>query len=150
MATDTNLDASGDTDLRAWLSGVAGGLVAVILTGLVMQFAFDPTILSEDVPGAVGLAGLAGGWLVLLLSGALVGLLYAGIAALDPVAGYAILPNTGAFVGLVFGIVLWLLAVAVFGYDVTDLQALLGYALFGLVVGLVYGVSPYTGVPPTE
>lgn len=156
MASDTAETKTDRPEDRAWASGAAGGIVAAVLTGLIIQFAFDPAVLTESIPAAVGLSGLPAGWVVLLLFGAVLGLVYAAAAALDPVAEYAGVPGTGVAVGLAFGLVLWVLAVVVTpiwlgvvgvenGYDATNIRAVLGYALFGVVVGLVYALSPNTG-----
>lgn len=151
MATETG--AAEGTGARAWLTGAVGGLAGAAVTGLVIQFAFDPAIISAGVPAAIGTSGLAAGWVVLLLIGVVVGLVYAGLARLDPLAGWAAMPNTGAALGLGVGLVLWAVALVVVpllvggsigAYAVTT-RAVLSYALLGVVLGLVYGVSPYTG-----
>ena len=161
MASGTAETGTDRSDARAWASGAAGGVVAAVLTGLIIQFAFDPAVLTESIPSAVGFSGLAAGWVVLLLLGAVLGLAYAAAAGSDPLAEYAGVPGTGVAVGLAFGILLWVLAVVVTpiwlgvvgvenGYDVANLRAILGYALFGVVVGLVYALSPNTGPAATR
>lgn len=152
MATETG--AARETGAgRDWLSGAVGGLAGAVVTGVVIQLGFDASIISSDIPSAVGMSGLATGWVVLLAIGAVVGLVYAGLARLDPLAGWAAMPNTGAALGLGVGLVLWAVALVVVpllvggsigAYAVTT-RAVLSYALLGVVLGLVYGVSPYTG-----
>lgn len=154
MATETGAPAAG-AGARDLLSGAVGGLAGAVVTGVVIQVAFDPSIISGGVPAAVGASGLAVGWVVLLLIGVVVGLVYAGLATLEPLSGRAAMPNTGAALGLVYGLVLWALAVVAvpflvgggggIGAYAVSSRAVLAYALLGLVVGLVYGVSPYTG-----
>lgn len=156
MATETAGAVTGTGGPRAWLSGVLGGVLASIVTGIVVQIGFDATILSDAIPSVVGLSGLVAGWVVFLVVGAVAGLVYAGLASLELIARYAIVPGTGAPLGLVYGLVLWAVAVAAvalgFGAAGADAgsyalnaQAGLSYALFGLIIGLVYGMSPYTG-----
>lgn len=149
MATETG----SRLEPRAWLSGAVAGLVAAAVTGLVIQVAFDPSIVSSAIPSIVGASGLAAGWVVLLVIGVVAGLAYAAAVTVEPLSAWAALPNTGAALGLAFGIVLWVLAVilvpllvggSVGSYALT-LRGLLAYALLGIVVGLAYGVAPDTG-----
>lgn len=144
MATETTRD---------WLWGAVGGLAAALVTGLVIQLGFDASIISRDIPASVGTSGLAAGWVVLLAIGGVVGLVYAGIARIDPLSEWAARPNTGAALGLGFGLVLWVGALIVvpiivggsIGAYALTLRGALAYALLGVVVGLVYGVSPDAG-----
>lgn len=153
MATETGSATTEGTAARAWLTGAVGGLAGALVTGLVIQFAFDPAIISAGVPSGVGASGLAAGWAVLLAIGVVVGLGYAALTRVALLAELAAVPNTGAALGLAFGIVLWAIAViavplvvggSIGAYAVTS-RAVLAYALLGVVLGLVYGVSPYTG-----
>lgn len=148
--------ASAGGGLYGWLTGVGAGIVGGLVTGLVIQFAFDPAIISAGIPAVVGASGLLAGWIVLLAVGVVAGLVYAGIGTADRLAEYFVRPNTGAVAGLVFGLALWVAAAilvplllgapgpAIGEYAIT-LSGVLIYALFGLVIGIVYGVSPYTG-----
>lgn len=156
MATGTDARTSDGLEAYAWLTGVAGGLAAAIVTGLVIQVGFDPTVLSSGIPGGFGLSGLAAGWAIFVGLGALFGAAYAGVARIEQLRERAALPGPGAALGLFYGLVLWVLAVIVVpvwlggglaevGTYAVTLQGVVSFALLGTIIGLVYGVSPYTG-----
>lgn len=139
----------------AWLTGIVGGVLGAALTGLVIQLGFDETILTDGIPSAVGASGMAAGWGVLLAIGAVLGLVYAGLAHVDALRGYARVPGTGAQMGVVFGLVIWALAAVVvplagvgdgteLGEYAVNARGILSFVLLGLVLGIVYGASPYT------
>lgn len=136
------------------LTGVAGGLLATVVTGIVIQFGLDPAILSDGIAGGFGRSGLVAGWAILLATGLLIGLAYAAVATTDRLHTYAAVPGTGAALGFVSGLLLWVLAVVfvplwvggvsdIGTYAVTA-RGVLSFALLGTVLGLVYGISPYT------
>lgn len=155
MATHGQAGARDGADLYEWLSGLGAGLIGSIVAGLVIQFGFDATVLSEGIPASIGREGFAAGWVLLLLSGAILGLIYAGVARIETVRAYAILPGSGAWVGLLYGLVIWVIAVVVvplwlgdglgaIGTYAVNLQGVLSFALLGLVTGVAYGASPVT------
>lgn len=155
MATETDASTTDEFDLYPWLTGIVAGLVGAVVTGVVIQFGFDPTVLSEGIPAGFGVSGLAVGWVVFLVIGAVLGLVYTALALVDRVGAYAALPKTGTYLGLLYGLVIWVLAVIVVplwvgagtgeigGYAI-NLQGVLSFALLGIIIGLVYGLSPYT------
>lgn len=158
MASDIPTASDGGDDARGgpWIAGVAGGVIGGIVVGLLIQLALDPAIITEGLPSVLGTTGPAAGWLVLLGFGALAGLVYAAIATMGG-AGVGIRaarPNTGAVVGLLYGLVLWLLfalGMAAAGgptapgtYPLTLLTAVT-FGLFGVVLGIGYGAAPATG-----
>ncbi len=138
-----------------WLTGPVAGILAAVVVGLVIHFGFDPEILSSGIPSAVGMDGAAAGWVMFLVTGAVLGLIYAGLAQLDALAEFAMLPRTGTYLGLAYGLVIWVLAMIVvpvavgeatggIGGYALNLQGVLSFALLGIVIGLLYGMSPYT------
>ena len=153
MATEPAMAASDGRSMRAVLSGVVGGVIGGIIGGLLIQFGFDPQILSEDLPRTFGITGLGAGWVVMVLYGLVIGLVYAGIAIVPQLRGYAVRPNTGAGLGLAYGLLVWAIyAVAmsaiigvqsVGAYPLTT-GSVLTFGLVGLIIGIVYGMSPYT------
>lgn len=155
MATETGETTTETFDPYSWATGLAAGLSSAILVGLVIQFGFDPEVLSGAIPGAFGLEGLTAGWLVFLVLGGVFGLVYAAIAGFDDVGQYATRPGAGASIGMFYGLGLWLAALVVvplwtgagvggIGDYPLSLRGVLSFALLGLVIGLLYGVSPYT------
>lgn len=145
----------GESTVYEWLSGPIAGIVAAVVVGLVMHFGFDPEILTSGIPSAIGAEGAAAGWLTFLVIGAILGLVYAALAQLDALAEFAVLPRTGIYLGLVYGLVIWAIAMiavplavengtgGIGGYAL-NLQGVLSFALLGIVIGLLYGMSPYT------
>lgn len=155
MATETDAAATESFDPYTWLTGIVAGLLGAVLTGLVIQFGFDPTVLSEGIPSGFGTSGLTTGWVIFLAIGAVLGLVYTALAMIERVGEYAVLPRTGTYLGLLYGLVIWVLAVIVvplwvgsgagdIGAYAVNVRGLLSFALLGIVIGLVYGVSPYT------
>lgn len=155
MATEADAATADGFDPYRWLTGIIAGLAGAVVTGVVIQFGFDLTVLSEGIPAGFGLSGLAAGWVVFLVIGAVLGLVYTALALIDRVGAYATLPKTGTYLGLLYGLLVWVLAVIVVplwigagtgeigGYAV-NLQGVLSFVLLGIVIGLIYGVSPYT------
>lgn len=74
------------------------------------------------------------------MPGALFGLLYAGIASIGVVAALATEPRTGGVVGLGYGVLFWV--TTIIGDSIT-VSGLLAALTFGIVIGLLYAVSPY-------
>lgn len=140
------------TELRRdWLSGALAGVAAALITGVGIQLGIDATIISRDIPSSVGTSGLAAGWVVLLVIGAVVGLVYAGLVQLDALAGWAASPTAGAALGIAYGLALWVGALVVvpllvggsIGAYALTVRGALAYAVLGGIVGLGYAVSPY-------
>lgn len=155
MATQAGARPAGEFTAYTWLTGLLAGLVSAIVTGLLIQFGFDPTVLSEGIPAGIGMSGMVVGWVVFLAIGAVVGIVYTAVTLVDAIGRYASVPDTGAIVGVGFGLVIWIVAVIVvplwagagdgtIGSYGMNLQSVLSFALFGLLIGLVYSVSPYT------
>ncbi len=151
MATATQ----GGSGARTWATGGIAGVIAAVVAGAVIYFGFDPDILTEGIPSGVGAEGALAGWGTFLVIGLILGLVYTAVVRLQPLADWAVLPNTGIYLGVVYGLVIWVLAmiaVPLWGGDGTggigeyalNLQGVLSFALLGIVIGLVYAMSPYT------
>lgn len=136
-----------------WLSGVAAGIVAAVIVGIVVWVGFDAAIIEEDIPDPFGLTGAAAGWGVLLVIGILAGVIYSAMNAVEAIDAWASTARTGAILGLAYGVVLWLLAVVTIplisgdGLDgigdyAVSADGILGYALFGVVIGFLYLLIP--------
>lgn len=155
MASNVDPRASKGVTPYAWLTGLVGGLAGAVVTGIVIQFGFDPAVLSEGIPSGFGTSGMAAGWAIFLVIGAILGLVYTAATMIDRLGSYAAIPRTGAYLGLAYGLVIWVIAVIVvpvlvgagpsgIGSYAVNLQGILAFVLLGIIIGLIYGVSPYT------
>ena len=140
--------------VRATMAGVAGtaAMSALILVELVVHL---PTIAIGQVLGSsLGLAsalpsvGPALGWVLHFVIGALLALAYAGLLVTR-------LPGAPWLRGLIYGMVVFILAQSVFmpfvgggffsrGDPELLLGSLLGHLIYGGLVGWVYGPPPAT------
>lgn len=152
MATQTPSQEAGATDPYRWLTGGIAGLVSAVITGVIMHVAFSPTIISQGIPSAFGMSGMATGWVIFLVIGAVTGLIYTALTLINQLGSYAVRPQTGAYLGLAYGVVLWVLAIIIvplmigssIGQYAVNLEAILSFALLGIIIGIVYSASPYT------
>lgn len=119
----------GGIDAARWLTGAGAGAVGAVAGSLVL-FAAGAFEVSELSVEALG---------VLFVPGAAFGLVYAGIAGVDRIAGLAAEPRTGGAVGLVYGVLFW--ATTLIGGSVTVGGLLAGLA-FGATIGVLYACSP--------
>lgn len=151
-ATESTADPLEPTGPN-WLSGVIAGLIAAVIVGIVIWLGFDAAIIEEDIPDALGQSGAAAGWVVLLAIGILVGLIYAGLNAIPAIDEWASTAQTGAILGLGYGLILWVVAVIVvplingdgidgIGDYAVTFEGVLGYALLGVIIGFVYLLVP--------
>lgn len=155
MATDAATRRRDGLGASAWLTGLVAGFLSAVVTGVVIQFGFDSAVLADGIPAGFGLSGLAAGWAVFLALGGALGLLYGALTRIERFGRFAVLPRTGASAGLVYGLVLWVLAVIVvpvwmgagldgIGAYAVNLRGVLAFALLGILIGVIFGVSPYT------
>lgn len=155
MPTTNNPGSSGNNGRYVWITGIVAGLVSAIITGIIIQFGFDPAILSSGIPAGFGVSGLSVGWAIFIGIGIILGLIYAGVTRIGRLAGLVGRPRTGVYIGIGYGLVLWVLAVILVpilvgsgaggvGEYAVNLRGVLSFALLGIIIGLVYAVSPYT------
>lgn len=113
-----------------WLTGAGAGAVGAVAGSLVL-FALGAFELADVTVEALG---------ILVMPGAVFGLVYAGIASIDAIAARATEPRTGVLVGLGYGGLFWV--TTIIGDSITA-SGLLAALTFGVVLGLLYAVSPY-------
>lgn len=153
MSVQEETAGSGLLAEQPYLTGVVAGVVSAILTGLVIYFGFDRAIIGEHIPEAVGLTGDAVGWATLLIIGAVLGLVYAGLANVGALDAYLSTASSAGITGLVYGIVLWVIAIVVVPFLMGDgvggigeyavtVEGILGFALLGSIIGVVYVLLP--------
>lgn len=143
------------TDTVPWRAGALAGLVAAVPFGLMIQFLLG-------VMGAVGaLWGFPGnvgaGWVIHLVNGVVFGLVFAWLLSTDALAGYRRGWMRGAGVGLVYGVVLWVIFIwfvwpvwlGAVGFPPGPKSLPVPYVAFKPLLGhLVYGVVLGALLPP--
>lgn len=130
MAGEPTAAGQGRTNGAKWLTGAGAGAAAAAMASVVL-IGMGATEPSELTVGSIG---------VLLMPGAAFGLLYAGIASVPPITALATEPRTGVVVGVGYGILFWVTTIV--GGAITT-SGLLASLAFGVVIGLLYAISPY-------
>ena len=151
--TATGTETGTRTRLEPWQAGFVGGVAGGVAFGAMMTIAMTP-IIEMAIPGMYGLGpSLAIGWGIHMLNSIVLGIgfgLLVGATGLGDRLG-ANASIVGA--GLVYGVVLWLVLASVvmpawvgamteMAPSVPDWngQSLLGHALYGAVLGLLYAL----------
>lgn len=113
-----------------WLTGAGVGAVGAVAASVVLfaMGAFDLSTVTVEMLG------------VLFMPGAVFGLLYTAIASFERIAPLTTKPQTGVVLGLLYGILFWLTTII---GDAFSLGGFLAGVTFGIVIGLLYAVSPY-------
>lgn len=138
-------------DSNTWLAGAAGGLLAGAVMGVLLQTMMTPVI-ENAIPALYGLSGAAAGWGLHLFHSVVFGLVYAAVAATDPLRGYADGVTSGAGLGVAYGVAIWVVAAGIVmpiwlgavGFPEApplpnfDPMSLVGHVVFGLVLGAAY------------
>lgn len=125
-------------------AGTIAGILAGVIFGIIMMFttASSPTgaevSMLESMALAVGAESVWAGWLLQLISSAIIGLIF-GAAFGNKVANY----KSGAGYGALFGVIWWavngLLIMPLMGAGVAlGFGTLIGYLVFGVVMGSLF------------
>lgn len=141
------------TDGPAWGIGVLAGVIGAIVSGLFIWFGVNDAIIAVHIPGALGTSGSGVGWVIFLVIGAIIGLIYAALSGIEQIGGYATSARTGGLTGLVYGILWWIIAIVAvplllrdglggIGTYAVTLNGVLGWALLGVVIGIIYQLAP--------
>ena len=156
MASESSTRRGIQTEVNAgsWRAGLAGGLVGGVAFGIMMTVQL-PMILENAIPGMYGLGpgALATGWAIHLLHSAVLGLVFGAILAVGGIGDRLDTPVAIAVAGLAYGVVLWFVlasfvmpawvgAMTEIAPSVPDwnLDSLLGHAVYGVLLGIVYAV----------
>ena len=136
-----------------WLSAALAGIISVIVVGAIVWIGFNPDIITVSIPSPFGISGALAGWTLLVVIGLVVGLAYATLNTISVISAWASTARTGTITGLIFGILLWVLAILVVPFLVGDgiesigdyavsVEGFLGYALLGVLIGFLYLLIP--------
>ncbi len=147
MAVTNNRPSAVASTQNALVAGVAGGISGGIVFGVFMQMMGMMPMIGM----LVGTESVAVGWVVHLAISAFIGATFALLFGRRAM-GIGI----SALLGLLYGIVWWILGallimptwlgMGVFVIDSMTLQSLMGHLMYGLVLGVVYGlVRPRVG-----
>ncbi len=163
---DTGESAShARSTVTPWIGGALGGVAGALVLGVLLWLA-EPAIVEASIPALYGLDPTpVGGWVLHLLHGAIIGLVFAAVTERRIVRTYleadvetqalrfAGAPLRTAGFGVVFGLAIWavlpLIVMPLWIGMVGDpdvpvmpdliVESLLGHLLYGAIVGAVYG-----------
>ncbi|WIV67911.1 hypothetical protein [Natrialbaceae archaeon AArc-T1-2] len=149
------------------IGGAVGGVVGAAVFGLLIWL-IDPAIVEDAVPGIYGLEATGvGGWLIHLVHGAALGIVFGFLVTRDLFLGIIrtdvetdAIASTGEMArvtaaGFVYGLAVWSILpvvvlplwVEVFGADPAAgfpafaVESLVGHLVFGLLLGFVFATT---------
>ncbi|ELZ95243.1 hypothetical protein C440_09202 [Haloferax mucosum ATCC BAA-1512] len=147
MASETATARTDSTATEPWEAGVAAGALAAIVMGAMMVSQMRP-VLEVAIPSMYALTGGAAGFTIHVAHGAVLGVVFAGIA------GAAELDSTAKSLGagVAYGVALWaVLAVLVMPVWLgvvgspanpplpnVNTTSLVGHVVYGAVLGAAY------------
>ena len=150
MESETETAVRRETGTADWTTAILAGLGAGVVMGLMIQFVMG---IMPVIGALYGAGGLVTGWVAHLVHSVAFALVFAAIVSQPPLAKYADSPGTAAGLGLVYGVVLWAVAAAVFmplwmgavglpspGVPNVNPQSLVGHVVFGVLLGGLYAV----------
>ncbi|MDJ1431470.1 DUF6789 family protein [Halostagnicola sp. A-GB9-2] len=153
MASETATLTDTQTRVEAWQAGLIGGLIGGIIFGVMMTMQME-MVMEMAIPGMYGLGpSLAVGWAIHVFHSIVLGVVF-GLLLQTTGLGDRLDSNLAiAVAGLAYGIVLWVVlasfvmpawvgAMTEMAPPVPDWngQSLMGHAVYGVVLGLVYAV----------
>ena len=151
--TATAAEASTQTRLEPWQGGLIAGLLGGLVFGAMMTMEMR-MVMEMAIPGMYGLEpSLGAGWVIHLFHSVVLGVVFAVLVGATGLGDRLDGNLTIAVAGLAYGVVLWLvlasfvmpawvgatteMAPAVPDWNV---QSLLGHAVYGVVLGLLYAI----------
>jgi uncharacterized membrane protein YagU involved in acid resistance len=147
MATETGRQTEESTATRpVWQSGAIAGVLGAVAFGAMLSAVMTPVI-ENAIPAMYGLSGGLAGWVIHVSHGAVLGVVFAALAA-----GRTDSPGQTLLAGALYGVAVWAaLAVVVMPVWLQAVgspgapelpnvsqQSLLGHVVYGLVVGGVF------------
>lgn len=135
-----------------WIAAGVAGVVSAIIVSIAL-FGIDADIIETDIPNALDMSGAGAGFALVLVVGIVAGIVYGALNAVGAIDEWASTAQTGAILGLGYGLVLWAVAVvlvpliqgdgvdAIGDYAVT-FEGILAFALMGVLIGFIYLLVP--------
>lgn len=147
MATETA--AVDESPNQVWFDATLAGLAAAVPMGLVMHFGLG---VMRFVGALYGVRTSLGGWALHVAIAVLFALVFAAVVSAEELAPYARSPVTGAALGVVWAMVLWLIAASIIqpiwsgavtpqNPAIPTVRPRTGgtHLIYGLVLGSVFG-----------
>ena len=146
MAVERTAEVELGAGRNRWIVAVVVGLIGTIVFGLLAM------VMMPDMMGMIGaMYGFEGnmvvGWSAHLFHGAVFALVYAAIVSVDQLRPYASRVAHGAGLGLVYGVIIWVLAASIvmpFWLGMPEMvpdfnvMSLVGHIVYGVIVGAGY------------
>ncbi|WP_338729613.1 histidine kinase [Haladaptatus sp. DJG-WS-42] len=156
MVSETQTATTTRTVSDNWLGAAVAGLLATFAFGGFQTVMGSSSVIAHALPALYGVQGpaLAVGWGIHLVHGALLGIAYAAFATPKPLREYAENIPTGALLGIVFSVLLTIVAVGFImplwlqavGFPMAPPipnlapSSFIGHAVYGVVLGALYPV----------
>jgi hypothetical protein len=109
MSSQTATSAALTNEQDLWKGGVVCGLAGGAVMGILLSVVMTPVI-QGAIPSMYGLSGGLAGWVVHMSHSAVLGVVFAGVAAALPQYSDSI--GKSAVLGAVYGVVLWVVLAA--------------------------------------
>lgn len=143
MTVEQTVDVELGTGRNHWVAAIVTGLIATIVFGVLAM------VMMPDMMGMIGAmfgfeGNVAVGWAAHLFHGTVFGLMYAAIVSLDQLRAYASRVAYGAGLGLVYGILIWVVSASIvmpvwLGMaemaPVFDPMSLVGHIVYAVILG---------------
>ena len=152
MESETETAVRRETGTVDWTTAILAGLGAGVVMGLMIQFVMG---IMPVIGALYGAEGLVTGWVAHLVHSVVFALVFAAVVSQPPLAKYADSVGPAAGLGLVYGVILWLVAAAIVmpiwmgavglpspGVPNVNPQSLVGHVVFGVLLGSLYAVLP--------
>lgn len=131
-----------------WSSAAVAGLLSALIVGIGL-WVFDTPVVEEHIPDALGASGAPVGLAILGGIGVVLGLVYALVSTPKSIGRYVERSRTGGLAGLVYGLIIWLVAIVVvpllvgegtgaIGEIAVSARAAVAFALLGVLLGVGY------------
>jgi len=145
---------SASTETNTWVAGGVSGLIAGVVMGFMLQMMMTPVI-TTAIPALYGANGIVAGWIAHLFHSVVFGLIFAAaVTSVPSLSAYADRVSTGAGLGIVYGVIVWIVAAAIVmpiwlsavGFPGApplpnfNPMSLVGHVVFGVVLGGLFPV----------
>lgn len=149
-------DAAAGLDEGLFVGGAVGGLIAGVLMGLVMHYVMD---IMEVVGGLYTMDSVTAGWIFHLIHAVLFGLVFAVALNWSAFEKYEFGPPAVAWLGVAWGVALWMVAAGVIMPIWMDSMAFsqvpeipnwqtqsgIGHLVYGVSLGVVVAIARWLG-----